>query len=43
MINEGNKINYYNMNKMNISENRVDEIEKCNKKNWKMNIYFKLN
>jgi len=42
MINEGNKINYYNMNKMNVSENRVDEIEKCNKKNWKMNIYFKL-
>ena len=42
-MNEKGSINYYNMKKMKIDKHVVDEIEKKNKKVWKMNIFMKLN
>ena len=42
-INDGNKTYYYNMNNIKISNNRVNAIEKKNKKNWKMNVFLRIN
>ena len=42
-MNKKGSINYYNMKKMKIDKHVVDEIEKKNKKVWKMNIFMKLN
>ena len=42
-INDGNKTYYYNMNKIKISNNRVNAKKKKNKKNWKMNVFLRIN
>lgn len=41
-VNEKGKIHYYDMNRNEINKAVVDEIEKNNKKKWKMNVYLKI-
>ena len=41
-INQKGEIHYYDKNGNEINKHVADEIEKNNKKNWKMNVYLKI-
>ena len=41
-INQKGEIHYYDKNGNEINKHVADETEKNNKKNWKMNVYLKI-